>query len=161
MAGPGVLVRPRRGKRDEALRQTIGLIATDAPESERRSTVLLLGRYKHLEPQQLVRLRREYAGLDITYRTVHSAKGLEADYVVVIGIQAGRYGFPSEITDDPLLDLVLGTPEEYPNAEERRLLYVALTRARRRAHLIEGKGPRSAFIRELLRTKKRIGTFGG
>lgn len=94
-------------------------------------------------------------------REVHSAKGLEADYVVLIGMQAGRYGFPSEISDDPLPDLVLGTPEDYPNAEERRLFYVALTRARRRAYLIEGEGPRSTFIGELLRTRKRIDTFGG
>ena len=76
-------------------------------------------------------------------------------------MQAGKYGFPSEVTDDPLLDLVLGTPEEYPNAEERRLLYVALTRARRRAYLIEGEGPRSPFIAELLRTSTRIDAFGG
>ena len=116
LAGPGVLVRSGQRKRDEELRETIGLIATDAADSEGRSTILLLGRYKHLEPQ-LARLRREYAGLDITYRTVHSAKGLEADYVVLIGMQAGRYGFPSEISDDPLLDLVLGTPEDYPNGD--------------------------------------------
>ena len=161
LAGPGVLIRPGNRERDEALREALESIAADAAHSEERSTVLLLGRYRHLEPQQLARLRREYAGLNITYHTVHSAKGLEADYVVVIGIQAGRYGFPSEITDDPLLDLVLGTPEEYPNAEERRLLYVALTRARRRAYLIEGEGARSTFIAELLRTKKRIDTFGG
>ena len=160
LAGPGVLVHPGSRKRDQALREALESIAADADASEGRSSLLLLGRYRHLEPQQLARLRCEYVGLNITYHTVHSAKGLEADYVVVIGIQAGRYGFPSEVTDDPLLNLVLGTPEEYPNAEERRLLYVALTRARRRAYLIEGGGPRSTFIGELLRTRKRIDTFG-
>ena len=36
--------------------------------------------------------------------TVHAAKGLEADYAVVLGLVSGRLGFPTEITDDPLLE---------------------------------------------------------
>ena len=51
---------------------------------------------------------------------MHAAKGLEADYGVVLRICSGRYRFPTEMTDDPLLDLVLVAPEEHPNAEERR-----------------------------------------
>ena len=85
-------------------------------------------------------LQRDHPGLDLLpYHTVHAAKGLEADYVVVLGICAGRYGFPTEITDDPLLDLVFAAPEEYPNAEERRLFYVALTRAKS-ADILAGGG---------------------
>ena len=90
---------------------------------------------------------------------MHTAKGLEADYVVVLGVCAGRYGFPTEVTDDPLLDLVLTAPEEHPNAEERRLFYVALTRAKRRACLLEEGGSRSPFVEELLQGGG-IQTFG-
>ena len=50
--------------------------------------------------------------------TVHGSKGLEADYVVVLGLCSGRNEFPTEITDDSLLDLVLSMPEGHPNAEE-------------------------------------------
>ncbi len=39
-------------------------------------------------------------------------------------------GLPSEIVDDSLLDLVLPEPESSDQAEERRLFYVAMTRAR-------------------------------
>jgi len=78
----------------------------------------------------------------------------------LLGICAGRYGFPTEIIDDPLVDLVLAAPEEHPNAEERRLFYVALTRARRRTYLLEEKQARSAFVEELLLAGGRIDTFG-
>ena len=66
----------------------------------------------------------------IDFKTVHRSKGLEADYVIVADMCSGKHGFPSETTDDPILDIVLATPEGHPNAKERRLFYVALIRAR-------------------------------
>ena len=41
------------------------------------------------------------------FSTVHGAKGREADYVIVLDLNDGRWGFPSKIEDDPLLELVL------------------------------------------------------
>jgi DNA helicase IV len=67
----------------------------------------------------------------VTFRTVHGSKGLEADYIVIAGMTTGSYGFPSTIAEDPVLDLAMPAPESFPRAEERRLFYVALTRARR------------------------------
>ena len=92
--------------------------------------------------------------------TVHGSKGLEADYVVVLGLCSGSYGFPTEITDDPLLDLVLSAPEGHPNAEERRLFYVALTRARRRVFLVADGGPPSPFVKELIDNGYDATVFG-
>ncbi len=156
--GPGVRIGGGDGT-GTALREALDRIATEAARTEGRPNVLLLGRYKHLKPD-MAALRRDHPGLDLDYRTVHAAKGLEADYVVVLGVCAGRYGFPTEITDDPLLDLVLAAPEKHPNAEERRLFYVALTRARRRTYVLEEGGPRSAFVQELLQAGGRIDSFG-
>lgn len=82
--------------------------------------------------------------------TVHRSKGLEADYVIVNGLTADKYGFPSEIEDDPLLDLVLASADSYPNAEERRLFYVALTRARHQVHVIVDRSQPSPFALELM-----------
>ena len=120
--------------------------------------MLLLGRYRHLRPD-MRRLRRVYPTLDLSYSTVHAAKGLEDDYVVALGLNAGRYGFPSEMSDDPLLDLVLAEPEAHANAEERRLLYVAMTRARYRTYLLVGPGAPSGFVKELVEDPG-VGTFG-
>ena len=75
----------------------------------------------------------------------------EADRPAVhLGLCSGKHGFPAEITDDPLLGLVLAAPEAHPNAEERRLLYVAITRARRQVYLLAEGGPPSSFARELM-----------
>ncbi len=57
--------------------------------------------------------------------TVHAAKGLEFTHVFVTGLEEGL--FPSEKSNERL------TPEE--REEERRLFYVALTRAKEEAHL--------------------------
>jgi DNA helicase-4 len=59
-------------------------------------------------------------------------------------------GFPSQIVDDPLLDLVLPKPEEFDHAEERRLFYVALTRARKTVTVLADRQRPSVFARELV-----------
>ena len=142
------------------MKEALDRIDEDAKGCEGVSEVLLLGRYRHLRPLNLDSLGRQHPRLRFRYMTVHRAKGLEADYVVVLGLCAGRFGFPVEIADDPLLDLVMAAPEAHPNAEERRLLYVALTRARRQAFLLADGGAPSAFTTELIVDKQRVTVFG-
>ncbi len=148
----------RRGFKllDDALKR----IASNAVKYDGQSEVLLLSRYRHQKPDNISNLNRQYSGLRIIWKTVHGSKGIEADYVVVIGVCSGKYGFPSEIVDDPLFDLVLSAPETYPNAEERRLFYVAVTRARRQAYVIADGGPPSAFVNELIEGGYDISVFG-
>src|SRR5690349_3853304 len=57
--------------------------------------------------------------------TIHSAKGQEWDAVFVLNVIDGC--IPS--------DMALGSPEQ--TEEERRLLYVAMTRARQHLHLVQ------------------------
>ena len=156
--GPGVWIGLAGEDGTSPLGEALERIAADAPGDLARPDVLLLGRYRHLRPD-LGALRRGHPALKLSYSTVHGAKGLEADYVVILELNAGRYGFPSEMADDPLLDLVLAEPESHPNAEERRLLYVAMTRARYRAYLLVEDGTPSAFARELM-AQDGVGTFG-
>lgn len=59
----------------------------------------------------------------VSLMTIHSAKGLEFDYVYIVGVEEDL--FPSKMS--------LTTPGELE--EERRLFYVALTRAGKRANL--------------------------
>jgi superfamily I DNA/RNA helicase len=50
--------------------------------------------------------------------------------VIILGVDKGKHGFPSEKETPALLDLLLPKAEDFAYAEERRLFYVALTRAR-------------------------------
>lgn len=98
------------------------------------ASVMLLGRYKNDAPP--LGWVAEFEGqLDLRFRTVHTAKGLEADYVLLLNFVGGTTGFPSRVEDDPLMTLVLPDADPFPEAEERRLFYVALTRARRQVRL--------------------------
>lgn len=112
-----------------------------------RVAVDVLGRYRFDRDAMPNRIAPE---LDVTFRTVHSSKGLEADYVVLPNVLSGTYGFPSEVVDDPVLALAMTEADPYPHAEERRLFYVALTRARRHVTMIGVQGRESAFVTELL-----------
>ena len=88
------------------------------------------------------------AGRELPFLSVHSAKGLEADHVILINCNQGAYGFPSLIEDDPILDFVLSKKESYPFAEERRLFYVAMTRAKMQMYVLYDHKKPSPFIGE-------------
>jgi DNA helicase-4 len=115
----------------------------------KRHSVFLVARYNLQKPPSLKEWQKQFPMLDISFRTAHSSKGLEADYVIVLGLHTGSYAFPSEISDDPLLHLVMPQAESYPNAEERRLFYVAITRARRCVYLLGSRRSPSVFLTEI------------
>lgn len=92
--------------------------------------------------------------LKMSFLTAHKSKGLQADYVFVINNKKSRMGFPSKIQDAPILDLLLDNCDQYPHAEERRLFYVALTRAKKKAVIVTVSNQESEFACEL---KKRYG----
>ncbi len=99
---------------------------------------------------------KDYPDLNIKYSTVHSAKGLEEDYVILINAENGVTGFPNKIEDDVILDLVLGKDSTYLYAEERRLWYVALTRTRSYLYILVNQDKPSIFIDEIKNYCERI-----
>ena len=83
-------------------------------------------------------LRRDDAPL--TLATAHATKGLEFDHVIVVGMEAGR--FPSARAVSQAEDPVRAYEEE------RRLGYVAWTRARRSLTLLYDPAVPSPFLLE-------------
>lgn len=113
-------------------------------------TVMLLGRYRDDKPTALESWQRRFGDkLKIEFRTAHGSKGLEAEYVFVLNVVEGTRGFPSQIQDDPALQLAMPAPDQFPFAEESRLFYVAMTRARKQVRLYTTLGQPSRFLVEL------------
>lgn len=145
------LLQHPKSAADEALGRCLEAIASDVKLSEKkRASVFLIGRYRHVCPQNLKALQRRYSQLDLEFVTAHSSKGKEADYVIVLQVDDGRLGFPSQIEDEPLLQLVLPEADDFPHAEERRLFYVAVTRARHHTFILSDVQAPSVFVKEML-----------
>ncbi|MCR6480853.1 UvrD-helicase domain-containing protein [Variovorax sp. ZS18.2.2] len=113
-------------------------------------SVLVLGRYQK-DKNFLPSLTGLADRLRINFMTVHGSKGLEADYVILPRMASGIRGFPSNILDDPVLRLAMPDGEDFEYAEERRLFYVALTRARRGVTLVAPRRRISPFVVELMK----------
>lgn len=88
--------------------------------------------------------------------TVHRSKGLQADYVFVVGLTDFKNGFPNKFTDHKILKYVNDNKEYYPYEEERRLFYVALTRCIKKVYLFVPRKNPSLFVKELLKQYKNV-----
>lgn len=138
--------------------EIIGKIIT---EFGMQSSILLIGRYNY-DMYKLYRTGRfselpgkkvrseKYPGANITFMTAHSSKGLGYDNVILINMFEGKFGFPCQIEDDPIIKLVMFEDNSMPFAEERRLFYVAMTRTKNRVYIATPKHKPSRFLVELI-----------
>jgi DNA helicase-4 len=123
--------------------------------------VFILSRYKinntiGLSASDVDFIKNEFSGrCDVEFSTVHGSKGMEADYVIIVGLLNESVNwrcFPGVLEVDPLLNLIL--PEDNSNIEcpeERRLFYVALTRAKEKVVLLAHEGGYSDYVLDILR----------
>ena len=106
---------------DVSREENIGELVADAADFEERFGGGLSGYLAHVSLLTSAD-RRANLGPTVSLMSVHAAKGLEFDHVFVIGLEDGL--FPSSRAE-----------EEGDIEEERRLMYVALTRGRQTVHL--------------------------
>ncbi|PZU69946.1 MAG: hypothetical protein DI546_18965 [Rhizobium sp.] len=116
-------------------------------EAGQKLKVLVLWRYNLLDPFH--GRHPEFSAIEVAGMSFHRSKGLEADYTILLDVSEGDYGVPSRIEDDELLNLVIPRPERFAYAEERRLFYVAMTRASRGTFILCNRRKPSRYIREL------------
>lgn len=144
------------------LEEVIGKIIREYGES---SSILLIGRYNY-DMYKLCntgsftelpnnRIRSEkYPKANLSFMTAHSSKGLGFDNVVLINMFEGKFGFPCQIEDDPIMKLVRYEDTSMPYAEERRLFYVAMTRTKNRVYIMTPINRPSRFLIELIKDYK-------
>ena len=140
-----------RNNMQDGLRQILTEISQ---KDENRERILIIGRYNWSRPESLQEIMEEYPQFEIKFTTAHRSKGREAEYAIIVGLEGGEYGFPCQIRDDPILNLVLAKDFSFQNAEERRLFYVSITRAKKHVFLlVDEKSVRniSTFVEEIQR----------
>jgi len=91
----------------------------------------------------------EWGGLTFDFCSIHKSKGITRDIVIVLNMNDSLMGMPAQRESDPLIEMLLSDKEPYRYAEERRLFYVALTRARKATYLIAKEKTPSPFLLEL------------
>lgn len=119
----------------------------------RKIKVYVLGRYNRDSQYIPANWREQYGHeIDLSFLSIHRSKGAEADYVILPAMvsTARSYSFPSTMSDDPIMALAMAGGDSYPHGEERRLFYVALTRARRSIAMFTVRGQMSVFLKELI-----------
>jgi DNA helicase-4 len=144
----------------DAVERAIDEIVSEFGE---RTSILMIGRYNFdsakltkYGPFDLIsedRIRsKKYPQIKITFLTAHSSKGLGFDNVIILNMKDDKFGFPSQVEDDPIIKLVRASDNSkisFP--EERRLFYVAMTRTKNRVYMIAPNKRSSHFVLELIR----------
>lgn len=157
-----------RGGKFFLLGKTVEKIMKEILSENPESSILLLGRYgfdgfnltksadfEYWEKTGNV-TSKTFADIEMEFMTVHRAKGLGYDNVIIINAVDSVYGFPSKIQDDPVLHYVVKTDHSIEYAEERRLFYVALTRTKNRVYIVTPQQRPSEFVRELVRDYSNV-----
>ena len=134
-------------------------LADQVPEDKE---ILLLGRYKFdinvfKKTDMVIHETRDnkfitYRNRKMRFMTVHQSKGLECDYIILLNCNGGTVGFPSQISDNPVLKYVLSEPDSYAFSEERRVFYVGITRAKIQTWVLYDVNNPSPFVKEFVTT---------
>lgn len=143
----------------ESVVETVKHLADQIPEDKE---ILLLGRYSfdvNLFKNTELPVHEGKDGVYVTYgrrrmnfMTVHQSKGLECDFIILLNCNGGTLGFPSQISDSPVLKYVLSEPDAYAFSEERRVFYVGITRAKKHTWVLYDIKNPSLFVKEFVKT---------
>lgn len=109
--------------------------------------ILFLYRRSKMFSKYFFKFKNE--GIRVQGKTIHASKGLEAKVVFIIGLTEGSGGFPDIWLEDRIFQVIKKANHDLLMEEERRLFYVAITRAKDKLFLITEKGNESSFLKEI------------
>ncbi len=125
--------------------QSVFVLARTNKQLNELSEELELSNIKHGVRSDERKAKPDIRDSRITLATIHAIKGMEADVVFVIG--CSNQNFPCKASEHPIIDMVKS--DEYDKEEEeRRLFYVALSRARTQLYLTHISVKPTHFITE-------------
>ena len=87
--------------------------------------------------------------LQVPFCSMHKAKGITRDIIIIINANSGSHGIPATRGNDPVAEVLLTKLDDYPHAEERRLWYVAITRAKAETIIVSDASRISPFVFEI------------
>ena len=148
------------------------------------ASVFLIGRYNfdikkisrceflsfEISEEKVLISMHERPDLRISFLSAHKSKGLQADYVLIINCRNTVLGFPSRMKENDIFHIVrevaiqkleqrkMNKRKCEKFSEERRLFYVAMTRARKRILFLTIQEKESPFILEL-REEEELNTY--
>jgi DNA helicase-4 len=145
----------RYKQNEAAIAQIRGLLGMGVSQSE----IMVLSRFKFgfadlKEKCQNasdieVEIRKEGISVKegIRFMSIHKSKGLEAEYVLLLNVFEGLFGFPPEFNKEMEMQIINpDLPERLD--EERRLLFVASTRAKIQCTVFTMKSRESSFLQD-------------
>ncbi|MEI6434399.1 MAG: ATP-dependent helicase [Bacteroidota bacterium] len=132
---------------DENVQFCVNTVRELMDEGVSGDDILFLYRRSKMYFNYYKRFRDE--NIRIQAKTIHGAKGLEAKVVFILGLTDGYGGFPDIWLEDRIFQVIRKANHDLLLEEERRLFYVAITRAQDKLYLITEKGNESSFLKEI------------
>ncbi len=135
----------------------IFILARTNKQLEFISDVLTKYGIKHIK-KSIESIDRVPSPNDVVLSTVHAIKGLEAKWVFVAG--ATSFNYPCKVSEHPIMEIIKADEDYNKIEEERRLFYVAVTRAKEKL-IISYYGTPSRFIpKNLIRQDSSLLKYG-
>lgn len=165
--GPDCSVDPIYGWSAHDVRKNIAQALETLPPN---ASVLILGRYmsdlgilhgngfsyRYLKEAKMSSVTYERRrNLWMTFRTIEDSRTMQSDYVILLNNKKGSYGFPNPYKEPLAVSLLLGDGSDGQYENERRLFYVAITRAKKGLFVVS-HGHRSKFYKELFKIEKHF-----
>ena len=153
---PQIFLLDDKPGKENGVVERVAEVVSKIRSSEPASTVAVIARYNFLLDEAKHALSKQNLSNNVHFWSFHKSKGLEAEHCILIGFSGGKNGFPGGGREDALIEALLPSSDTYPHAEERRLMYVGLTRAKHKCYIIADPVSPSEFVTELLSTRYNV-----
>lgn len=142
-----------RSVSDDKYQEEIIKIVSEIPPNK---SVMILKRNKHGSEVRLSKIKKDTGNNNVTLTNIHKSKGLEADYVIISHVIHDKAGIPSLISTSKIIKPFIAIDDSYHEAEERRLFYVAITRAKEKCFILTEFDRPSIFVNEILEDEYEV-----